>query len=62
VGGRAHIGAAQCLLCLYDVRTHASNKRLDLTPIAITRPAGDDQPDTEDGSAFDVWLRSQLGQ
>lgn len=37
------------------------SKRLDLTPLDISQPAGDDQPDTTDGSAFDVWLRSQLG-
>jgi hypothetical protein len=36
------------------------SRRLDLTPIAITRPAGDDVPDTADSSAFDVWLRGQL--
>lgn len=36
------------------------SKRLDLAPLSITRPAGDDAPDGEDNSAFAVWLRAQL--
>lgn len=36
------------------------SKRLDLAPLDIAQPAGDDVPDGEDTSAFAVWLRGQL--
>jgi hypothetical protein len=49
------------LVLAEDADLIGPSRRLDLAPIEITRPVGDDQPDTTDGSAFDVWLRGQLG-